>query len=484
VLLAYSSGLALGGAAFVFWVLLATFRSGCRSGFRAEEGAKSLVPILLAAAGWLLAPAEQPGGFAEGLVELRTRVLDGPWTVSRYGVPEHRYLVSGRPLQKKPIQIRSQGLPEPRVSAGDRIRLQGWHRAKGKRSWMETRGELIGHQGEAPFLFLHREIYNARRALWDGLRQSLSRRAASLNAAMLLGLPAMVDPSLGDLFRETGCAHLLAISGLHMAMIYLMAYSILIRIGLREKQIFWPLLLLLLGYSLLTGCRIPVFRAYLVCAFHLCAARIRRQIDPFEVLFHVCLILLLIEPCALFEISFQLSFAGYSAILVFLKLHRKAKETWSDLEVKGAWRPAFPFERLVRKALFFLGISTASWLGTMPLTWHYFECFIPWAPINNLVIFPFFMAALMVSSVHLFALLFGLHLSLVTTWPVELGIEALTDVLGLCRKIPPGALDADSLPACAVWGIHALLSVALFLVLRFPAWRAGRRGREKRINPT
>ncbi|MHC4943706.1 MAG: ComEC/Rec2 family competence protein [Planctomycetota bacterium] len=466
LLLPYATGLVLGGPGFLLWVLLAALLPEGRQGLKPEDGAKRLIPILMAATGWLLEPLDESVGLAEGLVELRAVVLDGPWSLYRYGAMEDRFIVSGQELRPGIIQIRSQGFPEPPVSAGDHVRFQGWLRTRGKVSWIETRGELLENQGADPIHLFHRGIYNLRRTLWEGLSQSLNRQAASLDAAMLLGLPDMVDAPLRELFRKTGCAHLLAISGLHMAMIYLMLYSLLIRIGMREQQIFWPMLILLFGYSLITGCRIPVLRAFLVCAFHLYAARIHRQIDPFEVLFHVCLILLLIDPGALFEISFQLSFAGYSAILLFLRIQREVKD--ARLECKGR-RPARPLrlhERWIGQALFFLGISTASWLGTMPLTWLYFECFIPWAPVINLAVFPFFMAALTVSSVHLFIVIFGLHFSLVTVWPVECCIEALTWMLGECRTIPPGALEMPSLPAWVVCWIYAVVFGFFFLLDR------------------
>ena len=53
--------------------------------------------------------------------------------------------------------------------------------------------------------------------------------------------------------------------------------------------------------------------------FYLYAARIDRRSDPFDALFNACLVIAVMDPGAVEEISFQLSFAGYSAILLYLR---------------------------------------------------------------------------------------------------------------------------------------------------------------------
>jgi competence protein ComEC len=343
---------------------------------------------------------------------------------------------------------------------------------------IETRRELIQALGTDPRRMMHRELYRMRRRLWNGLQETLSRRSASLLAAMLLGLSGTVAPGVKRLFRNTGTAHLLAISGLHVGIVCAMLVFFLDKLGMEGRFRFWLLLGALFVFCLLSGGRTPVSRAYLVCAMHLYAIRARRPVDSFLPLFNACLVLLLMDPGALFELSFQLSFAGYGSILAFLKIRSllssgraNRRGTLKERPLSCGW-----FLYFMRKTGLLLGVSTASWLGTLPLTLHCFQYFNPWTPAVNLLVFPFFVGVLNIGAVHLAAAAIGLHRSLLTAWPAEACISLFFRWLETLETLPPGRIDIPPIPGTAVFLAYGMIILAFLGLVRIAAFQGNRMG--------
>jgi ComEC/Rec2-related protein len=441
------SGILLGPVAVWAWTIKAALFTPNPQVRNPREDIRKLIPILMAAAGLPFKPeAPSPAMVREAVVSLEGTLLDGPWPRIGFSDAWQMDLLLYGAKGRCVLSVFTLGRIPERLAAGDRIRMQGrcLHGSKG--FLIQTRGPLIARSGQDPLFLPLRAVYLLRRSLSEGLRDSLERRTAALVEAMVLGLSGGVEPRVKETFRRTGTAHLLAISGLHMGLISAMAILVFKGLGLNERNRFWPLMMSLIFFSLLTGCRIPVLRAFCVVAFYLCAWRMHRTVDPFTPLFNACLLLVLINPGTLFDLSFQLSFAGYGAILLFLTcpIHHKKSPSSFDPGPETWWSYGITW---LRKGWIFLGLSTASWLGTLPLTLYYFKLFNPLAPLINLAVFPFFVAALFLSLLHGALAGFGLQHSLVTAWPVEMVMSLLYKVLTISETLPPGPIATPEFPA-------------------------------------
>jgi competence protein ComEC len=325
---------------------------------------------------------------------------------------------------------------------------------------LETRHELLQKLGKARGLFLPAKLYEIRNKLWTGLNTSLSQESASLAAAMLLGLSSTVKPSMKETFRSTGTAHLLAISGLHMGLISLLLSACFKKLGLQGTPRFGLLLISLLLFCFLAGSRLPVVRAYLVCVFYGYAAKIQRRVNPFAPLFNAGLVLLVFNPQGIYEISFQLSFAGYFALLLFLRAHKLS--SFSQIRNDRSLGKSPGKTKLFmgwKKVVLFLGVSISSWLGTLPLTLYYFQRLVPWTPLINIVAFPFFFLALCINIIHLFAIALGLHHSVITVYPAELSLSLFHEVLVHLSALPWGSIKTppiSPLLVCLSYGFLIL----------------------------
>lgn len=181
--------------------------------------------------------------------------------------------------------------------------------------------------------------------------------ALSLAPALLLGRREQINPNTRQAYSTSGAAHLLALSGLHLGILYGLLHLLVIR-RIRFSQWKWfalpPLLLLIWGYALLAGMPLSLVRAAVMCSAVMTAALARRALSAMHTLALSAWVILIISPSSLFSISFQLSFL---AVFFILATHQQAANS------KGM------LPRLCQAA----SVSAAAWLGTAPLAAYYFH---------------------------------------------------------------------------------------------------------------
>lgn len=212
-------------------------------------------------------------------------------------------------------------------------------------------------------------------------RLGLSPENRALVEAMSLGERARLTPSLRDGYARSGTAHLLAVSGLHVGILFvainlLLGGLPLLRGGHRLKNLL--ALLLVWGYALLCGASPSVLRAAWMCSALQVALALSLRYRGLNILFGVAVVMLLLEPMQLFDISFQLSFLAVAAIL-----------SWG-IPLLGGLR-----SHLMRgfAALFLIGVVAT--LATAPLVAYRFGILSPIGLFINPVVI--FLAQLIIS---------------------------------------------------------------------------------------
>lgn len=199
---------------------------------------------------------------------------------------------------------------------------------------------------------------NQRDELEKRLQKSgLQEESLSLGSALLLGKREGITSEMRQAYSESGTAHLLALSGLHLGILYGLLHILVIR-RIRFSPWRWfalpPLLLLLWGYVILTGLPISLVRAAIMCTVVMIATLSQRATESSHALALSGMGILLISPSSLLSISFQLSFMAVFFILSFCSSSR----TKPNLSTR------------IKQSII---VSAAAWLGTAPLTAYYFH---------------------------------------------------------------------------------------------------------------
>jgi len=330
--------------------------------------------------------------------------------------------------------------------------------------------------------------------------QLLPARQGGVLLGMVLGGSADLDPETADLFRDNGLAHLLAVSGTHVALLLTALAFLLRELPTAGRNVL--LMLFLIFYSAICGWQPAVIRASLMSCVLLwtrvvplaevqtgpaqkpqepwvdlaaaaskgeitpgklktlkaaLAERRHKKLDGGSLLLLTGLAMLLFKPLWLFSAGFQLSFLTMGGI-IFLqpKVLNFLPDGWPGI---------------LRESL---ALTLTAQLLTLPVVVSYFHRFAMVAVLSNLILLP---------ALSLAVIIFAAGLVLYILWP---GLSAW--VMGPALFLVRGSLQAGSwllqMPgaACDVaqWGWLRLLSYYLVLLLFLDAGPAARLSKRPR----
>lgn len=142
----------------------------------------------------------------------------------------------------------------------------------------------------------------------------LSAADDAMLKAMLFGDRSALDATLKAGFERTGTFHLFVVSGLHVALLAAILLWLLRRLRLPDGVAIPATLVLATGYALVTGFGAPVQRSLLMTAAYLLARLVARRSSALNALGLAALVVLALDPRALFTASFQMTFLVIFAI--------------------------------------------------------------------------------------------------------------------------------------------------------------------------
>ncbi len=207
-------------------------------------------------------------------------------------------------------------------------------------------------------------------------KRGLREEPLALASAMLLGQRSHLSRETRKAFSTTGTAHLLALSGMHLGVVYGMLYVLLL-FWARHTRWRWhvlPLMLLCIwGYALLTGFPVSLVRASIMLSLMTIGSMSERGVPSLHILAIAALIILFCSPEAIHDIGFQLSFLSVFFILtLYLPLQHRYYRLFSGRGI------------LLRP----MGVSLAAQIGTAPLCIYYFHTLPLGAVVINLLLVP------------------------------------------------------------------------------------------------
>lgn len=307
-------------------------------------------------------------------------------------------------------------------------------------------------------------LVELRRGLSRQLARMLPEEDAGLLQGMLLGdRDNLMEDAYLD-FRLIGCAHLLAVSGLHMGAVQVLASSLLRRAGARGRVKALLVAGVLLGYLCVTGFPVSAVRAFLMCGVRLLGECLGRRADSLNSLGFALLLICLQDPLSGGDLSLALSVFATLGILV---LAPKITE--------ALLRPArgrAGVYRLCKPVAASFGVTFSVMVFTAPWQVAAFKGVSLWTPVANLLL-------VLPCTLLLYCGLLALVFSVV---PGLAGLAApfafcagwcsrfARAVAGWMGSVPEGYVHLGDGEAAAA--LYALVILALFLV---PGWMRARR---------
>ena len=251
-----------------------------------------------------------------------------------------------------------------------------------RRNW-----QLIGHEDDMGLKGLAKR---SQYFLYQQYRKmGIEGQELGIISALTLGYREDLDKDVQRAFSASGAMHVLAVSGLHTGIVWGIVMWIL-TLGVLYKPLWedkfrrWLLnistIVLIWAYAFLTGLSPSVMRSALMLTFWALSSLLEQQTSRWNPLLAAAVVILIVNPLALWSVSFQLSFAAVAGIMLFGSSMQQAVVS------KG---------RVWQSVSGLLIVSLAAQLGTMPLTLHYFGQTSNYFALTNLIVVP--MAGILLS---------------------------------------------------------------------------------------
>lgn len=215
----------------------------------------------------------------------------------------------------------------------------------------------------------------------------------SIISAITLGYKNDLSQDIQQSFRTTGTAHILAVSGMHVGIIYALIFGLVGFWGKRLRKHFSIQIIIILclwAYAFITGLSPSVVRATLILSVFCFSNIFNRKGFSYNSLFIAVFFMLLFKPFWIFDIGFQLSFSAVFSILLFHPLISKT------VVIKNKY---------LRYIWSLFTLSLAAQIGTFPICLYHFGTFPTFFFITNILIVPL-VSVVMCLSIMLICLVF------------------------------------------------------------------------------
>jgi len=268
----------------------------------------------------------------------------------------------------------------------------------------------------------------------------------SILSALVLGDKSTLSKDLKSVFVNTGSIHILAVSGLHVGIIYSILLFITYWVPKNKVTKFINLklsLILIVGYCLITGSSTSVTRSALMLSIYLIGNYFGKFTNINNIIGAVALTILLVNPISIYTISFQFSFLALISIIYF--------NPFLDLTKNKNWKPIKYFSNLIT-------VSFSAQILIAPLLIYNFHQISIYFWLSGIVAIP--LAFIILISTILLLIFHLVKLTLIA--------ELISKVVSISTEyLYQSVLYISNLPHCSITDIHISKSdmICIYLCL-------------------
>ena len=301
------------------------------------------------------------------------------------------------------------------------------------------------------------------------VRAVLPGDSGGIAVALITGDQGAISKPVLQSMRDSGLAHLLSISGLHIGLVAGILFIALRRLLCMVPRIAlhypikkWGAVAALLGtlfYMLLAGAPVPTVRAYIMTSMFLLAVILDRTAISMPPVAWAAVVVLLVSPEELIGPSFQMSFAAVVALVAAYEATQAARLHW---RAEAGWG--------ARAGLYFAGLvftSLVATLATAPYSIYHFNRLATYGVVANMIAVPLTGLWIMPWAV-MATLLMPIGAEQLALVPMGWGIDGIIAVAEQIRQLPGAAVVVPTLP---IAGLTLITLGGLWLCLWQRPWR-------------
>lgn len=281
----------------------------------------------------------------------------------------------------------------------------------------------------------------------------LSGQELAVSEALLLGQSSDIDPQLLASYSASGTLHVLSVSGMHVALLFVVLLKLLAPLEKRRKlQLlsFAIQFFVIWFYAMLTGMSPSVLRSVTMLSVIITGRMIKRKAHLLNTLAASAILLLFADPMLLQDAGFLLSYCAVAGIVIVQPLI----ESW--------WTPQ---SKLAKPLWGLTTVTLAAQVFTFPLGLFFFRQFPTWFLLTNMIIIP-------LSTICLYAGLFLLCISwwkwAATLFAIAFGflVSLLNSTVSLTEFMPAAVITSSEWSSVEIAVLYGLIIFALLALVR------------------
>ena len=287
--------------------------------------------------------------------------------------------------------------------------------------------------------------------------QSTDSDAYAVVAAMALGDKSALNKDLKDVYSVTGASHVLALSGLHLGIIYTLLSLFAFR---RRWQVLSQVFIILSiwAFVFLVGLSTSVVRSAMMLSVYALLSLGHRDKMSVNTLAFTAMIMLMLSPMSLFDIGFQMSYMAVLSILLFIPL------------LEGFFSEEYLMShRFLRWFWGMVAVSLSAQIGTAPLIAYYFGRLSCYFLLTNFIVIP---AAMLILYLSLAVLLIPSLAHVLYNM-----VMALNYLLSFLAAIPGACIDNLHPTKTQTTMIYLIIVAVYLLAIKLIGIRASARYR-------
>ncbi|GJM24900.1 MAG: hypothetical protein DHS20C16_13150 [Phycisphaerae bacterium] len=302
---------------------------------------------------------------------------------------------------------------------------------------------------------------------------------------MVLGHRGAVNERTERLFLETGCAHYLAVSGIHIAMLASIVWFPARLFGANRRLAAALMIVAVIVYVIVADARPSMLRAAVMACTLSVSILLRRRASTINSLSVAVILLLSINPLSLFDVGFQLSFVAVTGIVLLTPvMTSQASRLFAsqNVSVSENAAPQDPSELIITQrsylhwirqvlhpVMLLVFVSIAAWISTLPIVAIHFARLAPLGWLGSILSFPIVFVVMVLSFLKLAVGLISPIASPIVDAPLRFSTDALQGFLEFARSHLGGPIDVTPPSTITLLAYYSCLMAIVFASRR--GWR-------------
>ena len=284
-------------------------------------------------------------------------------------------------------------------------------------------------------------------------RCGFGRDVRSVLSALTIGDKSELTREIKDTYSSVGASHVLALSGLHIGIFYMILSALLPVWRIRRTYTIIREILIISviwGFAFVAGLSPSIVRASILFTLLSLGRCARRDGSSLNSLAFAAVAIILFSPRSLFDVGFQLSFTAVLSIILLLPRMRRLLAC----DKHG---------KLYNYAADILSVSFVAQLGTLPLLWYYFGTFPLYFLFANIVVVP--LSFLVMSTAVLLWLTSKVALlSTAVAYILAMLTNFMNTLLRMIESLPYAKISLPYIDSLAAWGVAFTIVFAVAMV--------------------